>query len=787
MVRNKMSYTLLEIAYGALLHDIGKFYQRAMPELELNQEALSVVPFHKKGGYHSHLHAAYTSCFIDRYLSMSGDLEKIISEHHIHSDEHVHEIIQRADRIASAIDRQDEESDIKRKNKRGSFITSRLHSVLSEVDFGKKREDIIFPLSTLRQMNQPQKGYQLKNREESVKEYKQLFDQFVKEIQKDTSLNNKIDLYAYNRMYNLLNQYLVTVPASTYENDRPAVSLFDHLKLTSAIASCLYDETCFNEDKFYMLELDVSGIQSFIYQVAQGSETKPGLARALRGRSILVGIITNAVAYAFINAFGLTQSNILFNTGGGALILLPYSDNTEAIVEKVSKTVRQELFKMFQTDITFVDALIELTADELESFQSDKALELKEKLGRNKMRKFYDVVDDSFFYEKIDNNQVCRLCGRPSATNQCDVCAMADDISNIYTHFDSFGIVYDYNHKFKGQTLDIKRNKLELKFVDVYFVSSIDAIIEPSVFVDSINDFGIGAQKMLANSVPLNDKRIQLNFEQILELTPRRFGDRKLAILKMDVDNLGGIFAFGLKKTKEPKTQRSISKYVTMSRLFEYFFGKELVTICEDVSNTINPHLKTSNHTLFYINYAGGDDLVIIGSAYAIVYLALEIYKRFSEFTGNQNITISGGIHIQNEKKPIRFGIQQADDALEHSKSEGKNAITLIDTKVRFPDYEKLLKEVDHLRRLIIHEEVSRTMIYNIMSNISDKSYKEYVCLVPILQYTLFRNIGRDGKKKNNYAWMLKLINNVEQSDDSVKLLELKLKLALLFTREEKN
>ena len=32
-----------------------------------------------------------------------------------------------------------------------------------------------------------------------------------------------------------------------------------------------------------MLEIDISGIQSFIYQVVEGSGTKQGLAKALRG------------------------------------------------------------------------------------------------------------------------------------------------------------------------------------------------------------------------------------------------------------------------------------------------------------------------------------------------------------------------------------------------------------------------------------------------------------------------------------------------------------------------
>ena len=101
----------------------------------------------------------------------------------------------------------------------------------------------------------------------------------------------------------------------------------------------------------------------------------------------------------------------------------------------------------------------------------------------------------------------------------------------------------------------------------------------------------------------------------------------------MDVYDLGGIFAFGLKVSDEARVQRTISKYVTMSRLMEFFFGHEIKNICREVSLKINENIndKVKNGTMFYINYAGGDDLVIIGSAYSIVELALEIHKRFAK------------------------------------------------------------------------------------------------------------------------------------------------------------
>ena len=46
-----------------------------------------------------------------------------------------------------------------------------------------------------------------------------------------------------------------------------------------------------------------------------------------------------------------------------------------------------------------------------------------------------------------------------------------------------------------------------------------------------------------------------------------------------------------LKYNEENRNQRSISKYVTMSRLIEFFFGHEIKNICHDVSIQVNENI----------------------------------------------------------------------------------------------------------------------------------------------------------------------------------------------------
>ena len=302
-------------------------------------------------------------------------------------------------------------------------------------------------------------------------------------------------------------------------------------------------------------------------------------------------------------------------------------------------------------------------------------------------------------------------------------------------------------------------------------------------YVDGINDFGFGNMKLSANLVPKTNNNRTLNFEEIAKWGSKddladQFGDPKLAILKMDVDNLGGIFAFGLAKQEDVRVQRSISKYVTLSRFIEYFFTYRIIDICKKTTQQI---IKDRDN-IFYINYAGGDDLVIMGPAYGILYLAENIDKEFSAYTCNKNITISGGINIQKPTRPIRFGVQEAENNLELSKSGEKHAITVLNTRIPLNEYTKFLNEVEYYRDAINNEMISRSMLYNIMSNIRDCEYgRDFLRLLPRIQYVLYRS-----ETERNISSLTKVKTDIVSIDSNEKLQKyiLLLKLAIMLTRE---
>ena len=771
-------YTLLEVAFSGLMHDIGKFYQRTFIKSNLTENEKDVTPI-TKIGYHTHLHSGYTSRFLKEYLNFNNKFERLTSIHHLAEDDEFLKILKEADAIASKIDRKDEESDNDENNMKSSFQTTRMSSIMQEIDFGGKKQKGTFSLSSFSENNYPVINYENKDRSESVDEYKQLWNRFISdfELEKD-ELSGNVDKYCFDRLYALLYEYSTFVPASTYESKTTFVSLFDHLKLTSAIASCLYLCNQNENNKFIMLEFDVSGIQNFIFKVTEGKDTKRDIAKALRGRSFLISAITNIITYSYLNEFGLTQSNIIFNTGGGALLLLPNVIDFQTKINKVSELINSALFEMFGTDISYVSAYVECDENELEMFKVEKATTLKAKLEEQKSKKFHHVIKNDNFFTPASKNHICKMCGTNLVDNQneiCNVCKMISDLSNYFVKHKEMYLVYDFNGTNAGCLNDTIC--IDLKYMQLYLVNENEykTVIHSNYgYIESINHSHLGNTRWIANLVPLKNGQLK-SFEQISQqLIDSSYGDPKLGILKMDVDNLGAIFAFGLDKT------RSLSKYLTLSRLMELFFGHHLVQICKDVSKKVNPIIDElcDNETMFYINYAGGDDLVIVGPIAGILELTKAIHQKFKEFTLNDDITISGGIAIQSPTFPIRFAIKEAEEYLSKSKlNDNKNSITVLNTTFKANDIDDVLNKVNVFKSYIDNNKISRTNFYNIMYVLDTDDEDTYLQSIPKLMYSLKRNI--DDKQVRTKLVEEITCNNMK----NLKLLVLEMKLAIMQTR----
>lgn len=664
----------------------------------------------------------------------------------LHSSHHKTEdsIIEVAQRIA---DMANLDSDMKTDE---DTVDSKLSSIFGLVYGENNNYTKTIPFKEMMEF----KGFQENGDHDYYKKIESVYKKLCLEIE-NQSYKTK-----YNKLYAFMYRYTYCLPYKVYKNQKSYVSIFDHSKLVSAIASCLYHSD--NKEKYYLLEFDISGIQNFIYKVTEGSKTKNEVAKMLRGRSTYIWLLCNLIAYRILKEFHLTQSNIIFNNGGGACLLLPYVDDFESKLSFI-KTLTSELFDEFAADITFVYDYIEVDNDELINYKNDKYFQLMKKINKKKAQKFESLLIDNHFAISAEGKCLCSKCESNLCEKEiCTTCNKIIQISEKFVRYEQLHILYSFE--------DYK-DSIKLPIGYITFINTYQG--QPYDYIESINQCNIGNVKFIANLAPKNEHYNRLlNFEEIANCNKQ--GDAKLGILKMDVDNLGSIFVFGLMKK-----DRSLAKYMTLSRYMELFFSKVLSNICLDVSKK---YLNQDNN-VFYINYAGGDDLVIVGPVDGIVELNNAINLKFKEYVLKPEITLSSGIHIQRPKFPIRFGAKKADSLLDASKElNGKHGVSILDTTSKFSEFITITDRAKEFASDIEHQNISRALAYRLMTNIADKEKQEIMRSIPIMMYSIYRNVKNENDR-NKYQ---SIINNIFKGSENVEHLALSLKLALLLTREEK-
>ncbi|NJM12913.1 MAG: hypothetical protein HC889_14510 [Synechococcaceae cyanobacterium SM1_2_3] len=164
-------------------------------------------------------------------------------------------------------------------------------------------------------------------------EYTELANGFLDAISRMPIYGNETSAAKRGVISTLLGQmerFLHCVPAAT-NIIHPDISLFDHLRVTAAIAEGLYlhheangtlnQPQLFKElniPKWRLVCGDFSGIQDFIYNI-----TSAGAARGLRGRSFYIQLLCDGVSEFILRQLGLYPTARIYSSGGKFYLLLP--------------------------------------------------------------------------------------------------------------------------------------------------------------------------------------------------------------------------------------------------------------------------------------------------------------------------------------------------------------------------------------------------------------------------------------------------------------------------------
>ena len=586
----------------------------------------------------------------------------------------------------------------------------------------------------------------------------------------------------------ILHKYTWCVPSNTQE-PQPDVSLYDHLKTTAAIAACLYryheaegtlDEKHVkaNAKKFLMVVGDLSGIQSYIFNIATAGAG--GVARRLRARSLFIQLITEVAAHRILRDSDLPLTNMVMQSGGKFYLLLPNMDETKETVKKVQQEIDEWLLKEMNGEVALNLAMVNFGH---EGFKPESVKgggfgrllgEINSRLQTRKRQSFKESLQSSGAWEEheflrpitFEGEKPCRSCGKfpghfsGGEEKLCGRCQRDTDWGRLIPSAKYIAFFADET----SGDLPILGTSASLWNKPVSGVSP--------YLVLKLNDLDMGdlyryaaLPRYLANHIPRAkdfecDKcRISGTCEERREkgeTDPATFqclaaysnGRPLLGFLKADVDNLGKIFTFGLKRDKaddEGRSYDTISRLTTMSRMLDLFFSGWV------------EHLTRDEFKHCYTIFSGGDDLFLVGPWDEILSLVERVRDDFARYTGNPEITLSAGVFINKDRFPVSRAAAETDDAVEGAKQGGRNAVTVLGQPLSWTEWVCARNEWKRLAQS--EEDVSSGFLYNLLRYAEMwKDYKKRGNVLglrfqPLLAYDVGRNIDRrKSPQLNNWA-----------------------------------
>lgn len=697
------------LRFAALLHDIGKFWQGA-------------------GGKGKHEELSVR--FIREYLPKEIEEGITFIRGHHDAGQYLAEgyyrlkILVLADWLASS-----ERKDLEEGEEKGKREQTPMQSIFSNISInnGNYITPRFYEINSLFNEEFPKEGTAVNLK----KNYENLWKEFVKEI-KELEYKDKKSYFI--SLYYLLKKYTSFIPSAVWQS-KPDISLFDHSRITCALAECIYkngmdedeigkildalnkrnkkvelnekEKEMLSQYRFLLVGGDISGIQKFIYSI-----TSKGAAKGLKGRSFYLQLLSEAIAKYILKKMDLSIANLLYSAGGHFYIIAPFNVD----VDNVCKELEEILMEIHQGELFVAIDKVELSIEDLiEKRVGEKWKKLGEKLGEKKKKKFSKIIDKNFFDPYGDFNDVCHVCGLPSkyiveeeGIKKCKLCKSFEGLSEKLAGKDKIKAryiiecqpdgsekegTYEWNIAKFGIKYEILENINEIRCKEGIIYK-----INDDNFIEKVDDnFSYGIRFMF-----------QTSLKELKDLAENAEGLKRWGVLRGDVDNLGQIFIRGLKRE-----DRSISRISTLSSLMSLFFEYHINKICE----------KEKFKDKIYGVYAGGDDFFIIGSWDILPELAHEIYENFREYTAyNPDITLSIGISIApSEKYPIHKIAELSGNELEKAKriksyyeetnigikiEKEKDAITFLGMPIKWQEYPKLVKFKEELLKFL--EKTSR-------------------------------------------------------------------------------
>ena len=658
------------LVIGALLHDIGKVIYRQGQERKTHSEI----------GYE----------YLKDILSVQNDLKKDILEmvryHHASplkgariTQESPAYIVYMADNIAAAADRREKEG-----GESGFEIHTPLQPVFDILN-GNHGNSYYEPtvMDGDRKINYPQKEKKLFKESDYQKIVRAITDNLKGMDWQPEYVNSLLEVLEANLAY---------IPSSTSQSERADISLYDHMKLTAAAASCIkryldeqgcqdYHEKLFahgkdfyGEEAFLLASLDISGIQSFIYTI-----TSKNALRSLRARSFYLEIMMEHLIDELLSRLELSRTNLIYSGGGHCYLLLANTERCKNEFKAFLEETNEWFLENYQNALYIAGSMVTCSSNALknipEGSYSQLFVELSKGLSEKKSHRYTAAqiikLNQTDWGEYTRECKACKRLGKVNIDGFCPVCVSLQDFSSQVLYSEFFSVLRDH-----GQAGVILPGGFKLVADDAEALK--ERIIErregESDFVRAYSKNQYFTGESIATHLWTGSYTTGAAFGELANASQ---GIKRIGVLRADVDNLGTAFVFGFENPKFGSRYVTLSRTATLSRQLSFFFKGFINEILKEPWYSMTESFKAKRQAV--IVYSGGDDVFIAGAWDDIIELSVDLQKAFTKYTEG-TLTISAGIGLYDSSYPVSAIASEVADMEGASKSyPGKNAVTLLE------------------------------------------------------------------------------------------------------------
>ena len=520
---------------------------------------------------------------------------------------------------------------------------------------------------------------------------------------------------------NMLERYGSYLPSPGSQED---VSLFDHARATAAVAVCMEghrNETGVGdlEDsetrRYLYVRGDLSGVQKFLYTI-----TSKGALRMLRARSFYLELIAEHAVAELLQAAGVPRTNVVYVGGGGFQLLLPNTEASGQAIREVRDGLNATFADGFGRELYLAMEAVGCGASGITGAGlTETTRELARTVSERKAQRFKEDLTELLAETRDPNPESCEVCTRDNDPIRL---YNPKDYKPYHESAEVEAVATEEPVAMCGTcrmlalaSLGFLRNEYLVTDGEDFTIGDAGYGLSNTADNDAYALRGVGDEECLRGVVPLpaarhaaRDEEDEKQIADFNQLARRSAGADLVAVLRMDVDDLGRIFGSGI-----PAEKRTFARYAALSRSFTSFFKVMLPQICEgryeeslwlfekrksktegEADKTGDARDNDSDETdeqasrAVTVVYSGGDDLFVVGSWGDVLELAVDVRQAFGEFVGhNPAVTLSGGISLHKPGEPLYLMAEQAGAAEEEAKAHagtGKRAGRKKDSVVLF-------------------------------------------------------------------------------------------------------